>query len=133
MEETMSKTLLNGVTAVSYTGGTSKTFEETPSAASGRTYTRTDGTSGLRETVRLVGRAPSYNSDGTVSSKLKATAVLVIPIQDGTTGEIRTASIRVEMLIDPRDHTTYLNELRFRAAQVCTETSFANLFNFGQE
>lgn len=127
----MSKTIYDGVTAMSITGGTSKTFEEVASAASGVTYVNaTDGsTDGLFETIRVVGK-----QGNTVSgAKFGATAVVTIPTADAVTGEVRYATLRVELKVDPREHATTQLELRMRAAQILTQAGFETLFEYGQE
>lgn len=130
----MSKPILDGVTDVTYTGGTTQTFEEVPSNSAGTTYVDTSGTSGLRDSIRLVGRPGILNpTDGSVKQKMKASAVITMVIEDAVTGEVRYASMRTELTVDPRDHAAVATELQNRGCQVLSEAAFANLFLYGQE
>jgi len=130
----MSKTILDGVTDVTYTGGSSLTFVEQPSNTAGTTYVDTTGTSGLRDSIRLVGRPGSLNpTTGGVQQKAKSTAVATMVVQDAVTGEIRFGSIRIEVTVDPRDASALLAELRNRGCQILSEDAYANLFIYGQE
>lgn len=127
----MSQTIKDGVTAVTYTGGTSQTYEEVASQSAGTTYVNSTvgATSGVFETLRNTVRQGNASS----GLKFRAQAVVTIPVIDAVTGDVRYAAMRIELTVDPQDHATEHVELRRRAAQVLTEAGFENLWSLGQE
>lgn len=129
----MSKTLLDGVTAVTPTGGTSETYVEIPSSEQGTTYANSaESDASLRERLNLRGRIGSISATGTIV-KEKRIARLTMPVEDAVTGEVRYMAVRLEITADPRDFGSNIGELRMRGAQLAYASQFDDFHTFGTE
>lgn len=125
----MSKTIYNGGTPThTYSTGTAHTFEEVPSNGKGTLYVDDTTTSLQKATVRLTGRPGNIPT----GLKQKATAVYSQPVEDATTGDVRYATVRIEVTFDSRD-SDELAQLQNAGCQILSETEFAKLFTIGQE